>query len=57
MTTYKLHGVLINGVLETFSKCNDYEHHNIFFFDIIEISKHMEPDKCTYLETIMKKII
>ncbi len=33
-------------VLETFSKCNDYEHQNTQFFHIIEISKSMELNKC-----------
>ncbi len=33
---------------ELFSKCNDQEHQNTQCYVIIEISKSMEPNKCTH---------
>jgi hypothetical protein len=33
---------------KTFSKCNDQEHQNTQCYDITEISKSMEPNKCIH---------
>ncbi len=34
--------------LNFFYKCNDYEHQNTQYLDIIKISKFLEPNKCIH---------